>query len=168
MTAFGRLAATWWWTIPAAVLSVLYIWIAVGNLQMPGIPYLDGAVQALVLATLMVAGVALLRSAPRLAGILAVAGGLTGIAIWWSPPIQLLSLAVSVGAAVTAVKMTDGTRARTLTGVGLLVVGVAPIGFVVSGALTSATVWQALALVAGLAGASLLIASGRTAQVATA
>ncbi len=168
MTAFGRLAATWWWTLPAAALSVIYIWMAVGNLQMPGIPYLDGAIQALALAALMIAGVALLRSAPRLAGILAVAGGLTGIAIWWSPVIQVLSLAVSVGAAITALKQTDGTRARALAGAGLLILGVAPIGFVVSGALASLTALQALALVAAAAGAGLLVASGRTRGVATA
>ena len=161
MTAFGRLAATWWWTVPAVALSALYIWLAAGNLLMPGTPYLDGAIQALSLAALMIAGVALLRTMPRLAGMLAVAGGLVGIAIWWSPLIQVLSLAVSVGATIQVIRHTEGVRGRTLAGIGLLIVGLAPLGFVLGGDLTSVTGPQVLAVLASLAGIALLVASGR-------
>ena len=168
MTAFGRLAATWWWTVPAVTLSALYVWMGVGNLLMPGIPYLDGAIQAFTLAALMIAGVALLRTRPRLAGMLAVAGGLAGIAIFWAPPIQILSVAVAVGATIQVLRRTEGLRGRSLAGFGLLIVGLAPLGFVMGGELTSLTGPQALATLAGLAGIALLVASGRTPQPATA
>lgn len=168
MTAFGRLAATWWWTVPAAVLSSVYVWMGIGNLMMPGIPYLDGAIQAFVLAALMLAGIALLHFAPRLAGSLAVAGGLTGIALWWAPLIQVFSVAVTIGATLAVLRHTTGPVARALAGVGLLVVGTAPLAFV-SGTPSSLSTVQVIALVAALVGAALLAASGRTTpRVATA
>ena len=169
MTAFGRLAATWWWTIAAATLAGLYIWLSIGNLQMPRLPYLDGAIQALSLAALMIAGIALLRPLPRLAGILAVAGGFAGIAIWWSPLIQILSLAVCVGAAIEVMRHTEGAGARAMAGVGLLVLGLAPLGFVLGGDLASVTGLPALAVLAAAGGIALLVASGRPPrEVATA
>ncbi|MDQ7992830.1 MAG: hypothetical protein REI45_09160, partial [Propionicimonas sp.] len=169
MNAIGRLAATWWWTVAAATLAGIYIWLGIGNLRMPGIPYLDGAIQAFGLAALMTAGIALLRPMPRLAGILAVAGGLAGVAIWWSPVIQLLGVAVCTGAAIEVMKHTEGAGARVLAGVGLLVVGLAPLTFVLAGTPTSITALHGVSVLAALAGIGLLVASGRhTREVATA
>lgn len=161
MTAFLRLASAWWWTLAAATLAGFYIWIGAGNLAMPGMPYLDGTIQAFTLAALILSGVALHRSTPRVGAALAMAGALSGVALWWSPVIQILAVTVCAGATILAMRHAHGTSARTLTGVGLLAVGLAPVGFVVLGGLPF-TPMHSLALVAALTGTALLIAAGRT------
>jgi hypothetical protein len=160
MTAFRRFAATWWWTLAAATLAGLYIWTGAGNLATPGMPYLDGTIQAFTLAALILAGVALQRTTPRVAAALAVAGALSGVTIVWSPVIQILAVTVCTGATILAMRQTSGTAARTLTAAGLFVVGLAPVVFVLLGQLPI-TRLHGLALVAALAGTALLIASGR-------
>ncbi len=167
MTALRQLAATWWWTLAATTLAVLYVWIGAGNLAMPGTPYLEGTIQAFTLAALILAGVALQRTTPRLAAALAVAGGLSGIAIWWSPVIQVFALATCVGATMLALRHTATAGARTMAVAGLVVVGLAPLGFVLVGQLPL-TPMHGLALVVALAGTALLVASGRTRRVTAA
>lgn len=166
MTAFLRLAATWWWTLTAATLAALYLWIGGGNLAMPGMPYLDGTIQAFTLATLILAGVALQRTTPKAAAALAMAGALSGVAISWAPLIQILAVATCTGAVILALRHTVGAPARTLAAGGLLVVGLAPLVFVLLG--RGVTPLHGLAVVAALAGSALLFASGRTRQVAAA
>ncbi len=166
MTALLRFAATWWWTITATTLAATNIWLGAGNLAMPGMPYLEGTIQAFTLAALILAGVALQRTAPRVAAALAVAGAFSGLGIFWAPVVQVFALATCVGAAVLALRHTAGTPARALTAAGLLAVGLAPLVFVLFG--RGLTALHGLAVVAAVAGTALLIASGRTRQVVAA
>ena len=168
MESLRHFAATWWWTAAAAGLAGSYGWIAISNLLIPGLPYLDGTIQATLLALMLIGGIALQRRLPRVAGALAIAGALSGVTLWWSPVIQLIAAATCVGAVILALRHTKGALARVWTGVALVIVGLAPIAFVATGSRGQLNASHALVLFAAVAGIALLAAAGRRRQVVTA
>ena len=160
MNTATRIAARWWWVLGAAVLAVWGYAMSVGQLLEPGMPYIEGTIQGLTMSTLLVAGIVLRAPMPRTAGTLVVAGAATFAALWWSPIVMAIGIAVVLGAGVSTVRLIAGRDAglAVLAAVGLIAVAAVPIGYASLGFGAGAVglMWFVL----GAVGVALLIAAG--------
>ncbi|MFD4961142.1 hypothetical protein [Microbacterium sp. NPDC058389] len=155
-----RLVDRWWWVLGAAVLAAWGFAMGIGQLLEPGMPYVEGSVQAITLSALLAAGVVLRARMPRTAGALVVAGATTFAALWWMPVAMVIAVAVVIGAAVSVVRAVPrhDPLLSVLTVAGLAAVGAAPLCYVAMGYGSGALglMWFVLAAV----GTALLIAVG--------
>ena len=75
MNSVTRFAAHWWWVLGAAVLSAIVLTMGIQQLLAPGMPYLEGTIQALTVGSLLAAGVILKAKMPRTAAALIAGRG---------------------------------------------------------------------------------------------
>ncbi|WP_426322679.1 hypothetical protein [Microbacterium sp. E-13] len=131
MNSVTRFAARWWWALGAAVLAAVIFTMGLGQLLEPGMPYLEGSIQAIVVSFLLAAGVVLKARMPRTAAALIVAGAATPAVLWWAPLIMVLGIAVELGALADLVRrLAQGDLVLgALSAVGGLALGAAVVGY---------------------------------------
>lgn len=157
MNTVTRVIARWWWNAIAVGLAVFYVVVAAGNLAQPGMPYLDGAVLALVCAALILVGTVVRLRWPVAGGLLVAAGVGPSALLWWAPILATLGVVVLIGVVLDLVvipaalhRITAGiAAARALAIVGVIAATVAPLALGVQpGVIVTALVAVALAVAA--------------------
>ncbi|MCH6230458.1 hypothetical protein MK786_06875 [Microbacterium sp. CFH 31415] len=132
MNSVLRFSSRWWWVLGAAVLSAIILSMGIGQLLEPGMPYLEGSVQAIIVGGMLAAGVILKARMPRTAAALIVAGAATPACLWWAPIVMTIGIAVLLGSMIDLVRRfaQGDVLLGALAAVGALGVGAALVGYV--------------------------------------
>lgn len=132
MNSVTRFAAHWWWVLGAAVLSAIVLTMGIRQLLEPGMPYLEGTIQALTVGSLLAAGVILKAKMPRTAAALIAVGASSPATLYWAPIVMALGILVLLGSTVDLVRRMarNDVVLGALTAVGVLAIDATMVGYV--------------------------------------
>ncbi|MFH8252197.1 hypothetical protein ACH3VR_17660 [Microbacterium sp. B2969] len=126
MNTLGHTLARWWWVAGAAMFAAIYLYFGIDNLVGAYAPLIEGAIQCVVYATLLVVGIALRVKAPRTSAVLITAGVAPSLGLWWAPILPVLAAVIVVGALIEVVRTSaPGVAPRLGGALGAFLLGVA-------------------------------------------